>query len=204
MEETIATRAYSSRDYLEEEVANRARHQSAEDVRTTCSFARAERLLGREYHGRFLTELLQNAADASRGAEKVSGRSRVEVQITEGPALLVANQGAPMSTEVAIESLGHIGASTKAEGETIGYKGIGFKSVLELTLTSEIYSGFQQSSPDLAVGFDPETARKKIRGDSTGWDGLAAGVQVSQRRRRRTGRPHVTTVTGNAGAADQA
>ncbi len=177
MEETIATRAYSSRDYLEEEVANRARHQSAEDVRTTCSFARAERLLGREYHGRFLIELLQNAADASRGADKVSGRSRVEVQITEGPALLVANQGAPMSAEVVIESLGHIGASTKAEGEAIGYKGIGFKSVLELTLTPEIYSGLQQSSPDLAVGFDPEMARKKIRGDSTGWDGLVAGVQ---------------------------
>ena len=32
----------------------------------TCSFARAERLLGREYHGRFLIELLQNAADAWR------------------------------------------------------------------------------------------------------------------------------------------
>src|SRR5690349_18320336 len=54
------------RRWLEQEVASRAEHRTAEDVRMTCSFARAERLLGREYHGRFLIELLQNAADAWR------------------------------------------------------------------------------------------------------------------------------------------
>ena len=53
-----------SRNLLEAEVLRRAQHETAEDVRITCSFARAERLLGREYHGRFLIELLQNAADA--------------------------------------------------------------------------------------------------------------------------------------------
>ena len=99
------------------------------------------------------------------------------VQVTEGPALLVANEGAPMSAEVVIESLGHIGASTKAEGEAIGHKGIGFKSVLELTLTPEIYSGLQQPSPALAVGFDPDRAQAKIRGASADWDGLVSGVQ---------------------------
>ncbi len=53
--------ADSPRQYLEREVGARASHGSKEHVRTTCSFARAERLLGREYHGRFLIELLQNA-----------------------------------------------------------------------------------------------------------------------------------------------
>ncbi|HET6661521.1 MAG TPA: hypothetical protein VFH16_16545 [Rubrobacter sp.] len=105
---------------LEQEVVERSKHATAESVRTTCSFARAERLLGREYHGRFLIELLQNAADASRSAQSSPGRSSVVVQNTEGPALLVANQGAPMSAEVVIESLGHIGASTKASGMTFG------------------------------------------------------------------------------------
>jgi hypothetical protein len=166
-----------SRDYLEAEVAERASHSTAEHARTTCSLARAEQLLGREYHGRFLIELLQNAADASRSADTGSGLSRMVVQITEGPALLVANQGAPMSAEVVIQSLGHIGASTNAEGEAIGHKGIGFKPVLELTLTPEIYSGLQQSSPVLAVGFDPEGASEKIRGASPNWDELLAGVQ---------------------------
>jgi hypothetical protein len=167
----------STRDYLEAEVAERARHLTAEHVRTTCSFARAERLLGREYHGRFLIELLQNAADASQSAATASGRSRVVVRITEGPALLVANQGAQMGAEVVVQSLGHIGASTKAEGEAIGHKGIGFKSVLELTLTPEIYSGLQRPSPALAVGFDPERARTEVREASPRWDEWVAGVQ---------------------------
>jgi hypothetical protein len=62
----------AGRSYLEAEVDERARNQTAEDVRTTCSFARAERLLGREYHGRFLIELLQNAADAWRNDPRSS------------------------------------------------------------------------------------------------------------------------------------
>lgn len=173
----IASDERNARNYLEAEVDARAKHDTAEDVRTTCSFARAERLIGREYHGRFLIELLQNAADASRSDHTASGRSRVVVQITEGPVLLVANEGAPMSAQVVIESLGHIGASTKAEGEAIGHKGIGFKSVLELTLSPEIYSGLQQSGPQLAVGFDPDSAREKIRSASPRWDEWVAGVQ---------------------------
>jgi hypothetical protein len=99
----IDTQPYGAREYLGAEVAERASHTTAEDVRTTCSFASAERLLGREYHGRFLIELLQNAADASRSDDTTSGSSRVVVQVTEGPALLVANQGTPMSAEVVIQ-----------------------------------------------------------------------------------------------------
>ena len=72
-ERDIVTQALSPSDYIETELAKRAFHANAEDVRTTCSFARAERLLGWEYHGRFLIELLQNAADASRGADAASG-----------------------------------------------------------------------------------------------------------------------------------
>lgn len=155
----------------------RAHHAKAEDVRITCSFARAEKLLGREYHGRFLIELLQNAADASRGEDEASKGSRVAVQITEGPALLVANEGTPMSAEVVIESLGHIGASTKPEGEAIGHKGIGFKSVLELTLTPEIYSGLQETRTTLSVGFDPKKTKDTILASSPGWDEMVAGVQ---------------------------
>ena len=56
-----------------EQVVERSKHATAESVRTTCSFARAERLIGREYHGRFLIELLQNAADASRSDATASG-----------------------------------------------------------------------------------------------------------------------------------
>lgn len=168
----------ATRAYLQAEVAERARHTTAEAVRTTCSFARAERLLGREYHGRFLIELLQNAADAWRNDPRsLSERSRIAVVIAEGPALLVANQGAGMTAEVVIESLGHIGASTKSEGEAIGHKGIGFKSVLEITLAPQIYSGLQEQEPSLAVAFDPELAKASITRESPRWADLLTSVQ---------------------------
>ncbi len=161
----------AGRALLEREVRERAEHRTAEQVRTTASFARAERLLGGEYHGRFLIELLQNAADAWRNDERSAdgAGSRVHVLISPGPALVVANQGVPLTPEVVIESLGHIGASTKSEGESIGHKGIGFKSVLELTSRPEVYSGLQNPEPTLAVRFDPERALTLIEESSERW-----------------------------------
>lgn len=165
------------RSYLEAEVAERARHSTTEEVRTTCSFARTERLLATEYHGRFLIELLQNAADAWRNDPRSSSEhSRVAVIVGEGPALLVANVGAGMTAEVVIESVGHIGATTKSAGEPIVHKGIGFKSVLEITLAPEIYSGLQEKEPGLAVAFDPELARSWIMRESPRWDELLVEV----------------------------
>lgn len=38
-------------------VRQRVVSETAEHVQVTCSFARAEQLMGREYHGRFLIEL---------------------------------------------------------------------------------------------------------------------------------------------------
>jgi hypothetical protein len=46
------------RTLLEERVSERAEHRTEGAVQDTCSFARAERLLSNEYHGRFLIELL--------------------------------------------------------------------------------------------------------------------------------------------------
>lgn len=164
------------REYIESEVAERARHRTGEDARRTCSIAKAERLFGREYHGRFLIELLQNAADAWRDARGNNEKSRVAVVVGEGPSLLVANQGTPMSAETVIRSLGHIGASPKLEGEAIGYKGIGFKSVLEISLTPEIYSGLQEPSASIAVSFDPLSAQNAIRDATPNWDDLLSEV----------------------------
>lgn len=166
------------RELLEREVAARAEHKSMESVRTTCSFARAERLLGGEYHGRFLIELLQNAADAWRNDPRAErARSRVAVVVTQGPALIVANQGIALTPRVVIESLGHIGASTKPEGEAIGHKGIGFKSVLEMTSRPEVYSGLQEDEPTLAVRFDPNEALARIKAVSDSWEEFVADAQ---------------------------
>lgn len=169
---------HSGRAYLEHEVEARLEHRTAESVRTTCSFARAERLLGGEYHGRFLIELLQNAADAWRKDPRAeTSRSRVKVILTEEPALIVANQGIALTPEVVIESLGHIGASTKSEGEAIGHKGIGFKSVLEMTSQPEVYSGLQEEELTLSVLFDPNEALARIRAVSSRWDEFVERTQ---------------------------
>jgi hypothetical protein len=161
-------------------VAERAKQLTPEQVRTACSLARAERLLGREYHGRFLIELLQNAADAWRISTDADQRSRLAILITEEPALLVANQGEAFPASAVVESLGHIGASTKPEGEAIGHKGIGFKSVLEITLTPELYSNLQASGEPLALSFDPREALKVIRDASPDWDVHVATIQSAR------------------------
>src|SRR4051812_43920219 len=164
------------RSFVEARVAERAGHHTAEQVQMTCSFARAERLLGREYHGRFLIELLQNAADAWRKAGEPGRRSRLSILIEDGPSLVVANQGEGFPASVVIESLGHIGRSTKAQGEAIGHKGIGFKSVLEISLTPELYSDLQAPTPGLAVRFDQRRALSLIKRASSDWDKLVGEV----------------------------
>ena len=81
-----------------------------------------------------------------------------------------------MTPGVVIKSLGQIGASTKPEGEAIGHKGIGFKSVLELTQAPQIFSGLQEQSPILSVDFDPYRARDAIERSSPDWHALLQDV----------------------------
>lgn len=163
-----------SRELIEECVQERAAHGTRDEVDTTCSFARAERLLGREYHGRFLIELLQNAADAWREADS-GGATDVRVVIESDPlALTVANRGAPFSARTVLRSLGQIGKSTKRSGEAIGHKGIGFKSVLEVSRCPELYSSLADPDSGVAVRFDPDTALARIRSASEQWDAWLA------------------------------
>lgn len=109
-----------------------------------------------QYHGRFAIELLQNAHDALS-----QGRSRVCMAIRdEGPhgALYVANDGKPFSRSN-FDSLSQLGNSDKRPQDSIGHKGLGFRSVLEITDRPEIYS---RQYPDSAAfdgyrfGFYPE------------------------------------------------
>ena len=164
----------TGRKQIHEAIARRATHRDPEDVRRTVSLANGEQLFGHEYHGRFLIELLQNAADAWDARAGQRDRSRIEIAIAEGPVLLVANEGESFPASVVIKSLGHIGRSTKTEGKAIGHKGIGFKSVLEMSAMPEIYSGLGSAEPELAVQFDPRNALENIHEASPDWSTLAA------------------------------
>lgn len=102
-----------------------------------------------QYHGRFLVELIQNAHDALLEIEKQKANKdapeddgRIEIVITDEPpfgALYVANDGSPF-TEPNFNNLSRFGQSDKDPEKHIGNKGIGFRSVLEITQKPEIFS----------------------------------------------------------------
>lgn len=91
-----------------------------------------------EYEGRALLELIQNGHDAL-----ASGRAgRIHVLLDDSghaPVLYVANDGAPFGPTNFLAVVG-FGLSDKGPGEGIGNKGLGFRSVLQLTDHPEVYS----------------------------------------------------------------
>ncbi|MBD2722571.1 DUF3883 domain-containing protein [Hymenobacter sp. BT189] len=90
--------------------------------------AKTEEYIQQSYEGRSLFELIQNARDANQLAGK-AGAVWFELKET---VLTVANTGLPFS-EAGIVAVSRVGESTKHSAETIGFKGIGFKSVRQLT-----------------------------------------------------------------------
>jgi len=105
----------------------------------------AQDLVRQQYSGRYAFELLQNANDA---AVDSTGKAVVRFIVTE-EALLVANMGQGFRAEE-VHAVCSLGRSSKNPRKTIGYKGLGFKSVGEITSRPEIFS------PPHAFGFDAE------------------------------------------------
>ena len=96
-----------------------------------------------QYHGRFLIELIQNAYDAlfEENVEDDQGRIEVVIANDEKPfgALYIANDGNPF-TDSNFQTLSKFGQSDKDPEKHVGNKGIGFRSVLEITKAPGIYS----------------------------------------------------------------
>ncbi len=119
-----------------------------------------------QYHGRFLIELLQNAHDALNEKPAPDETSRIEIALIpeEGlyGTLYVANDGRPFS-ESNFKSLSQLGQSDKDPQASIGNKGIGFRSVLEITSSPEVYSRCSAGSPvfdGYCFGFNPSVIDK--------------------------------------------
>jgi hypothetical protein len=101
----------------------------------------SEAEVAHDYQGRLVYELLQNADDAM--AQSANRDDRVWFKLTDHE-LWVGNSGRTL-TEGDIRGLTSTGAGTKAASASkrrasIGHKGMGFKSVLELTDRPEVYS----------------------------------------------------------------
>ena len=98
-----------------------------------------------DYHGRFLIELVQNANDVHERGQR-DGKIEVLLVEDEGDfgTLYVANFGKPFEHDNVV-ALSRIGMSTKPPGESIGNKGLGFRSVSHVCDAPEIYSQAPQA-----------------------------------------------------------
>jgi hypothetical protein len=94
-----------------------------------------------DYRGRLVYELLQNADDAM--GEGTSVEDRVSFLVTDH-GLWIANSGRSLTDED-VQGLCGLGASSKVDAHgvrraSIGHKGLGFKSVLEITSAPAAFS----------------------------------------------------------------
>lgn len=93
-----------------------------------------------EYEGRFLVELIQNGYDA-HAPGSTGGRIEILLDLAEAEhgVLYVANTGRAFTYQN-FAAITAIAQSSKPPGEGIGNKGIGFKSVLQISDWPEVYS----------------------------------------------------------------
>lgn len=125
-------------DYLEKQV-NVYKSDEERIIRDTLGAKRAVN----DHAGRWLWELLQNSDDAHA--------KDVVIQISDN-AIYIADKGDGLKPE-AVKSISGIDLSDKTKG-TIGRKGIGFKSVYNITSNPQFFSG------DDGLEFSEERARE--------------------------------------------
>jgi Domain of unknown function (DUF3883) len=106
----------------------------------------------KNYNGRQLLEMLQNADDA---AYEHNGKKKALIKL-EGKTLIIANTGAAFSEE-GLKSIFHSHLSPKqAKENQIGKKGLGFRSILSWSDKVTI------KSHDLCVAFSQEYSQKVL------------------------------------------
>lgn len=121
--------------------------EASQAPRLFSDLAKLERYIAESYKTRSLIELLQNADDA--------GATEFFAQRADD-GLIVANNGRAFTIED-VEALCRSGASNKHRGgATIGYRGIGFKSIVNLAERVYVFSGQQR------LLFDREKTRSVL------------------------------------------
>ena len=112
--------------------------------------------IAQAYRGRCVLELLQNAHDALANPPPDDPRQISFLLSTRPePVLLIANSGHPFRLKD-FEGLCQLGQSPKDPNESVGNKGLGFRSVLEVSAFPEIWSTAPHGSDtSFAFRFDP-------------------------------------------------
>lgn len=113
--------------------------------------------IAQEYRGRCILELLQNAHDALANAKPDDPRRISFILNTDPqPVLLVANSGLPFRHED-FKGICRLAQSPKDPNESVGNKGLGFRSVLEVSACPEVWSTpLAEGGPSFAFRFDPD------------------------------------------------
>ena len=134
------------------------------------------------YANRTLLELVQNAADQMVGVPEDASdqfKGRVEIVLdTRSRTLYCANWGRPFSRK-GVVAISHAYLSAK-EGDEIGRFGLGFKSVLAVSQSPEVFShsvcfGFNSSTArDELTRIDPNAKRLPVLRTPTLLDGPSA------------------------------
>ncbi len=119
--------------------------------------------VAQEYRGRAVLELLQNAHDVLGGNDDPGQVSFVLNSSGEQPELLIANSGRPFRHED-FSGICELAQSPKDPNESVGNKGLGFRSVLELTTCPEVWSTAPAGDqPAFTFGFHPRVLDSVVR-----------------------------------------
>jgi len=122
---------------LEKEVNRLFNATAKTDPSILPSIASAEEFLKESYEGRYFFELIQNARDANKA---INRQGIILIQLEEN-GISISNTGASFSA-AGVASICRIGQSDKTSQDFIGHKGIGFKSVQEITERPTIVTEF--------------------------------------------------------------
>ena len=113
------------------------------------------------YRGRCVLELLQNAHDALTAARDGDvGQITFVLESDPEPVLLIANSGRAFERRD-FEGICRLGQSPKDPNRSVGNKGLGFRSVLEVASAPEIWStGASEAGPTFVFRFDPQVGER--------------------------------------------
>ncbi len=114
-------------------VAHKERNKVYESLRNL------NEVIGTEYGDRVLYELIQNAHDAHRDQDQGRIAVKLVVRSESDGTLYVANGGAGFRRKD-VEAIMNLATTSKKIGESIGNKGLGFRSVEALTDDVRIFS----------------------------------------------------------------
>lgn len=129
-----------------EEIRQKLLSEAIASPNLLSDLAGLENYVAESYNNRSFIELLQNADDAKASKFKI---------IKKSDLLFVANNGRVFNQKD-LESLCRSASSNKLRGETIGYRGIGFKSVVGFAKEIHLFSG------EIELTFSKQLTKEEI------------------------------------------